>query len=201
MKPVINKTKDVKIVFVGESAVGKTSIINIANTGEMDYSICPTVGASFVVNKYDMENVQIKLNIWDTAGQEKYRSLVPMYYRDISVAFIVYSIDNRSSFMAVDNWVEGILSEIDYKPKLFLLGNKSDLAEYRKVSYSEGDEKATKIGARFLEVSAVQNKAAIMDLFKLIADEAAEEYTQTTLNRAIIIEEPVEKETKNCCGK
>lgn len=200
MKSSYDKTRDIKVVFVGESSVGKTSIINVANTGETESNLCPTVGACFVVNKYEINNVQIKINIWDTAGQERYRSLAPMYYRDISIAMVVYSIDNRSSFVSIDKWIEGIRNEVDHKPEIYLLGNKSDLQDNRKVSFIEGKEKANEIGARFLEVSAKENQKQILDLFRTIAEELAEELTPKMNNIQIITEDNNEKEKKSCCG-
>lgn len=115
-----------KVVFVGESTVGKTSIINIANTNEFS-DTTPTIGAYFLVNTYMINNCQVKLNLWDTAGQERYRSLTPIYFREMDAGVLIYAIDNIESFNSIPKWYDSILSEQNHKPPLYLVGNKADL--------------------------------------------------------------------------
>lgn len=115
-----------KVVFVGESTVGKTSIINIANTNEFS-DTTPTIGAYFLVNTYMINNCQVKLNLWDTAGQERYRSLTPIYFREMDAGVLIYAIDNIESFNSIPKWHDSIMSEQNHKPPLYLVGNKADI--------------------------------------------------------------------------
>lgn len=117
-----------KVVFVGESTVGKTSIINIANTNEFS-DTTPTIGAYFLVNTYMINNCQVKLNLWDTAGQERYRSLTPIYFREMDAGVLIYAIDNIESFNSIPKWYESIMSEQNHKPPLYLVGNKADVID------------------------------------------------------------------------
>ncbi|KAH0796039.1 small GTP-binding protein [Histomonas meleagridis] len=192
-----NKARSIKVVVIGDSAVGKTCIINIANTGEVGSKPNPTVGACFVVNKYTFGDTQIKLNIWDTAGQERYRSLAPMYYHDMNVAIVVYAIDSIESFRSVDQWVDGIHSEFEKMPKLYLIGNKTDLEENRKISNQDGYECAQRIGATFIETTT-QQPEIIIELFKRIAEQAAQEQAhQPEQPKLVEIKETEEK--SSCC--
>lgn len=117
-----------KVVFVGESTVGKTSIINIANTNEFT-DTTPTIGAYFLVNTYMINNCQVKLNLWDTAGQERYRSLTPIYFREMDAGVLIYAIDNIESFNSIPKWYNSIMSEQNHKPPLYLVGNKADIVD------------------------------------------------------------------------
>jgi small GTP-binding protein len=99
--PSARKVKILKAVLVGESTVGKTSILTVANTGQFEADAASTVGACFVANNYTFGDRSVRLNIWDTAGQERYRALAPMYYRDMDIGCVVYAIDNLQSFESV----------------------------------------------------------------------------------------------------
>jgi small GTP-binding protein len=166
--------KTCKVVVVGESTVGKTSIINVANTGEFQPNESPTVGACFVTNNYCFSDRSVRLNIWDTAGQERYRSLAPMYYREMDVGCIVYSVDSLSSFEAVKGWYEGFREQVGSQPKFYLLGNKKDLESSREVTSEKGASLAQSIGAIFKEISAKTDYDGVKDLFKEIAMNVSE---------------------------
>jgi small GTP-binding protein len=110
----------------------------------------------------------ISFKIWDTAGQEKYRSLAPMYYRGSSAAIIVYDISNPSTFAQLSDWVDELTNNGPPGLVLAICGNKSDLEEDRMVGRSVGEEYAAKIGALFIETSAKAGKN-VEQLFKDVA--------------------------------
>ena len=114
-----------KVVILGDSSVGKSSIINrYINKVFNDYNE-PTIGAAFftvIINK------NIQLEIWDTAGQERYKSLAPMYYRGSHAAFVVYDITNKNSFNNALKWIDE-LKMITDGCLIYLIGNKSDLED------------------------------------------------------------------------
>ncbi|OHT05433.1 small GTP-binding protein [Tritrichomonas foetus] len=148
-----NNQIEAKIVLLGDSNVGKTSIINRALTGAYDQHISPTLGANYSTKICKTENSDIRLQIWDTAGEEKYRSLVPMFFRGAEAAILVYSIDDRKTFDDLHLFVK-ILDENSSDISKIVVGNKSDLSENREIEIEEGGKYADSIGASFIESSA-----------------------------------------------
>jgi small GTP-binding protein len=124
--------------MIGDVAVGKSSLINRAIKRSFKSAYSPTLGFDYFSYYIKIKNKVLKLKLWDTGGQEIYQSLVTNFYRNSSFAFMVYAINNRDSFENIDTW----LKEIKYKSnpdiKIFLIGNKCDLTEERKVTYAEG---------------------------------------------------------------
>ena len=162
----------IKVVLLGESAVGKTSIVNIINTGQFVPDVSHTVGACFQIKKVIQEGVVIRLNIWDTAGQERFRSLAPMFYRDADFVVLVYAVNSQTSFDAINQWYENLKYDCPVLPKVFLVANKIDLEGERVIPASLGQQKAAEYGSFFYEVSAKTGKNEIIELFDDIAKEA-----------------------------
>lgn len=152
-----------KIVFIGNPSTGKTSLLNrICNDKFLpDYD--STIGVDFFTKTiYYNENI-FKIQLWDSAGQEKYRSLIPSYLRGASIIFLVYDLTWRESFDAIKSWL-GFVNQYTSKDqvKLVLVGNKSDLE--RKVKNEEGKKLAEKEGMLFFETSA-KTADGIVDMF------------------------------------
>ena len=144
-----------KIVIIGNCSVGKTCITNRAIKAQFDDSYKSTIGLEYYTMFIKLNNKIIKLQIWDTCGQEVYRSLISNYYRNSSLAIIVYAINSRESFEDIDFWIKELKEMSSPDIKLILLGNKSDLINERKVEYKEGDEISKNYGFDyFLETSA-----------------------------------------------
>ena len=143
-----------KIIFVGDAATGKTSIINriIDNPFNDTYEV--SIGIDFMSKNIRFRGQNIKIQIWDSAGQEKYKGLIPSYVRNSSIVFIVYDISKRSSFDNIPNWIS-FVKNIE-KTTLILCGNKTDLE--REVEKNEGEELAKKEGLLFFECSAKTNE-------------------------------------------
>jgi small GTP-binding protein len=145
---------NIKLVLLGQSTVGKTSIITVADDGDFFADQSATVGACFHVKKMKVGGTSIKFHIWDTAGQERFRALAPMYYRDAQFALLVYAINNRDSFGEVTVWYSDLLDDCSPLPHIVLVGNKIDLVERRQVTLEEGRALAKRLSAQFFEVSA-----------------------------------------------
>ena len=150
----------VKIMFIGNSSVGKTSIIKRYSKNIFSTSYISTLGIDFESKNINIDNKTINLQIWDTAGQEKYKVLSKNYYNNSNAFIIVYDITNLESFESVMNWIDQIKENAPENVKSILLGNKSDLEEKRKISEEEGKNLAKKINSNFYETSA-QNGANI----------------------------------------
>lgn len=143
-----------KIVLVGDTNVGKSSIaLRFVQNRFFEFNE-PTIGAAFLTKKLLFNNIEYTLNLWDTAGQEKYNSLIPMYYRNADAAIIVYDITCENSLINANRWLSElrrILPDI----YVIIVGNKSDLE--RHVLQSSINECINKYNIEHLEVSAKSN--------------------------------------------
>ena len=133
-----NSDLSFKIILVGDAAVGKSCLLIKAINNNFNDNYEKTVGFDFFTFNLKFNNKIIKLQIWDTSGQEIYYSLIQNFYKNSSLAVIVYSIDNKESFIHAEKWLNDIKSEINSYARIFLVGNKSDLENQRKVSKEEG---------------------------------------------------------------
>jgi small GTP-binding protein len=154
-----------KIIFVGDACTGKTSIINriIDNPFNDTYEV--SIGIDFMSKNIRFRGQNIKIQIWDSAGQEKYKGLIPSYVRNSSIVFIVYDVANRDTFNKVENWIS-FVKNIE-KTTLILCGNKVDLS--REVETKEGQELVSKEGILFFECSAKTNENIKNMFFSSIA--------------------------------
>ena len=148
-------TYEFKIILLGSVAVGKTAILSKYITNEFNDAHTATIQANFKSKIVNVNNATYaKLNIWDTCGNEKFRAITRQYYKDVNGLILVYDITNKNSFDSIDSWVEDIKNCAPENFVVILVGNKSDLADKRQVSFQEGKQKADKYGYLFNEVSA-----------------------------------------------
>jgi small GTP-binding protein len=144
-----------KVIVLGNAGVGKTCLTSKAIKDEFLPNHQTTIGFEFFSFIIRIENKIIKIQIWDTCGQEIYRSLITNFYKKSSLAFIMYAIDDRDSFDDIENWLKDLKSNSCPDCKIFLIGNKADLEENRKVSKEEGEDICKKYGFQyFTETSA-----------------------------------------------
>ena len=156
-----------KIIFVGDAGVGKTSIINRIVDNPFSEAYEMSIGVDFMSKNLRYRGQNIKLQIWDSAGQEKYKGLIPSYVRNSSIVFIVYDISSKTSFKNVSSWISFIKSIEN--TTIILCANKIDLTT-REVQRSEGEQFAKKEGFSFFEVSAKTNENVKSMFYTVIAD-------------------------------
>uniref|UniRef100_G3MT14 Uncharacterized protein n=1 Tax=Amblyomma maculatum TaxID=34609 RepID=G3MT14_AMBMU len=164
----MNTTTEVKVCLLGDSGVGKSSILQRFVYNTFNSSAESTIGASFMMKNLVLHDRTFKFNIWDTAGQERYRALAPMYYRGAAAAVIVYDITSMDSFNAVQSWVRELQLHGEQNIALGIAGNKCDLEDHREVSLATGESYAHQHGAVFVETSALK-ATNIQELFMGIA--------------------------------
>ena len=166
----LDNVETLKVVLIGETGVGKTSIISqfIDQIFQTDQQ--STIGGTYSSKTVKCSNGKIlKLEIWDTAGQERYRSVTKMFYKDANAALLVYDITNKYSFEEMQNyWVEQVLESSPKDIILCIIANKSDLLQLEKVDEGEARQFAQKINAMFAVTSA-KNNEGVNDLFIEIA--------------------------------
>ena len=154
-----------KFIVIGDSSVGKSNIISKYKEDKFDQKGQPSIGVQFIAKNVVIENTTFRLQVWDTAGQETFRSMTRIYYKNSSCAFIVYDITEKESFNHVESWISECKKIAPETVLLVLIGNKSDLNESREVSYEEGLKFAEKNKMLFFETSA-KNGVNIENIFK-----------------------------------
>ena len=205
-----------KVVLLGDSGVGKTCIISRYIQGTFMKNCNSTNGASYCSKNVRFENLgkNLLLDIWDTAGQEKYKSLTRFFYKDAAVAILVYDITRRESFDNIVNYWYGQLKENgDKNIVIGIAGNKCDLYEKEKVAESEAKEFADKIGAIF-ELTSAANNTGIDELFQDVGNkyldpsfqqmkkEEEEENAQDGKGANVVLDssdDNSKKKKKKCC--
>jgi len=165
-----------KYIIVGDTAVGKSCLL-LQFTDKRFQSVHElTIGVEFGSRTINVNDSSVKLQIWDTAGQEKFRSITRSYYRGAAGALLVYDITRRETFDHLASWLEDCKKYSNQNITVMLIGNKADLADKRQVSYEEGEAFAKANGLTFLETSAktAQNvEEAFLNTAKEISEKVA----------------------------
>jgi Ras-related protein Rab-1A len=154
-----------KLLLIGNSSVGKSSLLFRFVENVWDDNFVPTIGVDFVNN-----GKKVKLQIWDTAGQERFKNITASYYRGGNGVLVVYDITDRDSFENLNSWLIEIEKNANKNVYKVLIGNKSDLEEKRKVTYQEGKDFATSNGMQFMETSA-KTASKVQEAFELLTQE------------------------------
>ena len=204
-----------KLILIGNSGVGKSCILQryMKHTFEESYKC--TIGVDFLMKSIIINGQTVKLQLWDTAGQEKYKSMVSSYYRGANVALIVFDITNHQSFDALPLWIENFYKNGPEQKNIILIGNKKDMAEQREVTQQEAEAFSEANNMIYFETSAKEGDN-IEYVFNYAAEKLLEFYgknneailkRQMTPNndiqssnfKEIRIEESPNKK-KNCCA-
>jgi len=204
-----NKIFQFKLVLLGESAVGKSSLVLRFVKGQfLDYQES-TIGAAFLTQTVCLNDTTVKFEIWDTAGQERYHSLAPMYYRGAQAAIVVYDITSYDSFDRAKKWVKELQRQGNPNIVIALAGNKVDLAPKRKVDIEEAQSYSDENGILFMETSA-KTAANVNELFVAIAKKLPKTQAPNTRpNSARLTIQPIEPDAnkqkapnqkKGCCS-
>ena len=153
-----NPVTSIKLVLLGEAAVGKSSIVLRFVSNDFSENKEPTIGAAFLTQRVKIDNHIVKFEIWDTAGQERFASLAPMYYRNAQAALVVYDVTKPQSFIKARHWVKELQEQASKNIIIALIGNKIDLLDddpdERKVAKEEAEKLAEEENLLFFETSA-----------------------------------------------
>mmetsp|Transcript_62991 Transcript_62991/g.165208 ORF Transcript_62991/g.165208 Transcript_62991/m.165208 type:complete len:209 (-) Transcript_62991:244-870(-) len=159
-----------KVLVIGDSGVGKTALTLRFADDTYSGSYTATIGVDFKIKTIEVEGKRCKLQIWETAGQERFRTIAASYYRRAMGFIVAYDVTDRESFRHVKQWLEEIQKCGDEGVQKILVGNKCDLSTKKVVSYDEGKELADTLGIRFLETSA-KNTHNVDEVFATMAKE------------------------------
>ena len=143
-----------KVLLIGNSGVGKSSLLLRFADDVFTDNFMPTIGVDFKIRTIEVDGKTIKLQIWDTAGQERFKTITSSYYKGAHGIIVTYDITDRESFSAIENWMNEVEKHASDNISRILVGNKCDMADARQVSTDEGKELAEHYNVRFLETSA-----------------------------------------------
>uniref|UniRef100_A0A3Q2CRA6 Calcium release activated channel regulator 2Ab n=1 Tax=Cyprinodon variegatus TaxID=28743 RepID=A0A3Q2CRA6_CYPVA len=185
-----------KVVLVGNSCVGKTSLLRSFCEGRFQPSTTATVGIDYSVKTLTMDNMQIAMQLWDTAGQERYRSMTKQFFRKADGVVLMYDVTEQETFKAVKPWLLNVQEVAGEGIPILLLGNKMDMAREREVPFKDAEQLALDNNVIFYEVSAYTGKNVIESLTYLarILMEQEDTVRETTVSLSA---QPIKK--KACC--
>jgi small GTP-binding protein len=144
----------IKIILIGDSGTGKTNLITVAAGYEFNSNTLTTRACSYIQKKYTLHNAEYKVNVWDTIGQEKYRSLTKIFVKESKIVVFVYDITNKNSFESLPFWKKIVDELLNDSPVLGIVGNKMDLYVDEQIKSEEVEKYAQEIGAKLLLTSA-----------------------------------------------
>ena len=201
----------IKFIIIGDAAVGKSNLLVRYTSGQFKEEYQLTIGVEFGSNNVIIGDNTYRIQIWDTAGQENFRSITRSYYKNTACAIIVYEISNKKSFENISSWIEECKNTAPKSILMVLVGNKCDL-DNREVTEEEGREFAEKNGMIFFETSAKTGKN-VEELFKqsvkVIDQKIKENYYDLENDSCgikkgneeinVVLETNLEKDKKGCC--
>ena len=201
-----------KFIIIGDAAVGKSNLLVRYTSGQFKEEYQLTIGVEFGSNNVIIGDNTYRIQIWDTAGQENFRSITRSYYKNTACAIIVYEISNKKSFENISSWIEECKNTAPKSILMVLVGNKCDLEDNREVTEEEGREFAEKNGMLFFETSAKTGKN-VEELFKqsvkVIDQKIKENYYDLENDSCgikkgneeinVVLETNLEKDKKGCC--
>ena len=194
-----------KVLLLGNSDVGKSSLILRYVDQVWSDTFVPTIGVDFKVKTLEIDNKQIKMQIWDTAGQERFRNVISSYFRGSHGILLIYDITNRDSFKNLENWLTEIEKNANQNVLKILIGNKNDLVDDREIKTEEGQTFANRNGMQFIETSAKMNTnvtEAFEALAKLMMQFSSEKNTVLKKNEQKTLSASSGKDLnkkKKCC--
>lgn len=197
-----------KYIIIGDSSVGKSCLMQSFLSQNIRTKHEPTIGVEFGAKILEVSKERVKLQIWDTAGSEQYRSITRSYYRAAAAAILVYDTTNRSSFDHLADWLDE--ARINGNPNItvIVVGNKIDLHTQREITVEEGKKWAADNGLLFIETSAKNNQGvneafvfSCKDVLERISAGLIDVQTPTSGITVKSITKPVEQSKRSCCGR
>ena len=193
--------QDIKVILVGEPGTGKTSLINVAIGAKFTTDTSSTLISTFVQKKIIKNQQEYILNIWDTAGQEKFRAMTKIFIKNAKIVIFVYSINNKDSFKGLkEYWFNTIKESLGNEPILGIVGNKSDLFLEEEVKEDDARQFALENEVLFRLVSAKEDPNGFIEFIENLVDQYLNKNGVIVTKRDTInINNENKNEKKQCC--
>merc|ERR1711998_53968 len=160
--------RTIKLLLIGDSGVGKSSLLQRYAADEWHAKFVSTIGIDFKVQRMEVAGEKVKLQIWDTAGQERFRNITQAYYRGAMGIFVCFDLTDDLSFKNVQRWMKSIEQFSNDQVQIMLVGAKSDMQEKRMVTTAEAESLAAHYHINYFETSAKVN-ANVQEVFTAMA--------------------------------
>ena len=188
-----------KVLLLGDTNVGKTCFLFKYTDNTFHENHIATIGLDYRVKKIKLKNgKEISLQIWDTAGQDRFRAITKNYYKGAHGIVLIYDITNNQTFENVSKWVNQIHEEVSLNVVIFLAGNKIDLEEKREISYEIGEKLAKELGCTFFEASA-KTGVNIDEIFNELAESLDVIYGKNIEKQTQNLRHDGKETKKKCC--
>ena len=190
-----------KVLLIGDSGVGKSSIMLRFSEDAFNETFLATIGIDFKIRTLNLNGIKVKLQVWDTAGQERFHSITAHYFRGAMGIMLVYDISDPASFNNIKKWMSCIQKEDGFNGHIMIIGNKCDMADNREISKGRGEVVANEYGAQFLETSARNNiniDEAFINLSKIILDNIP---TNQEIQQNVTTLGQQNRQYKRCCNQ
>ena len=188
-----------KVLLLGNSYVGKTCILLRFSEDIFKENYDVTIGLNYRIKSMTVENNPIKMQIWDTSGEEKFKAIAKNFYRGAHGVLLVYDICQKNSFLDVKSWIEQIIENADNDDIVMILcGNKCDNEKERKISKEEGENLAKNYGIPFFECSA-KNKININEMFETMAQKIYTKVGNKQSSSVKLTPNSIKKKIGKCC--
>jgi small GTP-binding protein len=191
-----------RVVLIGDSSVGKTSVVNRFLYDRFNPAEPNTIGALYGSYSQERQGQTIDVQVWDTAGTEQYQSLTPVYFRSAAAALAIFDITNRVSFENLDRWLRTFRGVANEKAMAIVVGNKLDLSESRRVERSMAEEWARGQNSWYFETSAKTGDGVsdvFIGLIDLLAEQSCQEVPSIGPKAFPEVPAPQKQESKRCC--
>ena len=194
--------KEIKVILIGDSGVGKTNLINIALGLGFNAKQEATSAASFSRLNIQTDTHNISIDLWDTIGQEKYKQLTKLFYNNSKIVIFVYDIASRITFEGLTFWINDIKEQLGNDYVTGVIGNKSDLYLEEEVKREEGDDLAKSINAEFLLISAKNNeRIKFIDFLKILVEKGVSSgIIDLGEKNNIVLKKDKDTKKKKCCN-
>ena len=193
-----------KVLLLGNSYVGKTCILLRFSEDTFNENYDVTIGLNYRIKLMNVENTTVKMQIWDTSGEEKFKAIAKNFYRGAHGVLLVYDICSKNSFIDVKTWIEQIIENSGNDEIIMILcGNKSDMENNRKVTKEEGENLAKNYGINFFECSA-KNNININEIFNNMCNQIYKKIKKNgnkNNNGTKLSGNSIKKNMGKCCGK
>ena len=189
-----------KIIIVGDADVGKSCIATRFQYNKFDPNYEVTIGVEFFSKIIEINNKKVKVQIWDTAGQEAFDALIRSYFRNVDGCVLTFDLTNRRSFDNIEKWMSKVLDESNRKISFILVGNKVDILEKRCISYEEAVSFSKKYKMEYVETSAL-NSRNIYNLFNILAIDILDNFIKNGYcdSNNVVFKKSKKRKEENCC--